>query len=271
MNISPFLSGPCSWHWLAPARLRRHAIESQSEWKNYSTAKYSTCSSSPNSCRDRFAEILGEGSLQVEMLSGLHADKWESLGLELANERELRQMRFAETLIQACHLLRCVLPIYGTVIGLCRCLHVLLPGQEDTDVSYSHPDLPFSIFVSCPATNERNRIERLAENIVHEALHLQLSLVERRHSLSCEDTSKQKFFSPWKQSERDLRGFLHGVYVFANLRYFWDQISSAIPKSSTFAQGRTEEITHELGVAAQHASELPPTIFGRKLSSWLSA
>jgi hypothetical protein len=45
-------------------------------------------------------------------------------------------------------------------------------------IRYSSPAIPFSIFVSVPPADERNVVARLAEAIIHEAMHLQLTLIE---------------------------------------------------------------------------------------------
>lgn len=53
------------------------------------------------------------------------------------------------------------------------------------DVSHSTPVLPLSIFVSVPGADERHAELRLAESIIHEAMHLQLTFIESlSHSLS---------------------------------------------------------------------------------------
>jgi HEXXH motif-containing protein len=53
---------------------------------------------------------------------------------------------------------------------------------------------------------------RLAEALLHEAGHLQLSLVERFVPLVTEGSTT--FYSPWRRKQRPLRGVLHGLYVF---------------------------------------------------------
>ena len=62
------------------------------------------------------------------------------------------------------------------------------------------------------------RIERVAEALVHEAMHLQLSLLERRIELVESDRTKAVAFSPWRNSERDVQGVIHALYVFVIVR-----------------------------------------------------
>ena len=77
-------------------------------------------------------------------------------------------MGFAQMLAKSLDLIKMVRPLQGTIAGTCRSLHVLLPPAPDVDVSCSVPSLPCSIFVSCPPATEKVRVERLAENLVHE-------------------------------------------------------------------------------------------------------
>ena len=46
---------------------------------------------------------------------------------------------------------------------------------------------------------------------------------------------------------RDVRGLLHAVYVFGNLRCFWQRVASRSPQSSSFARSRIAAISEELG------------------------
>ena len=63
-----------------------------------------------------------------------------------------------------------------TVGCLVRSIH-LLQAPTDHDVSHSSPDLPFSVFVSIPEPTERDADLRVTESLIHESMHLQLSLV----------------------------------------------------------------------------------------------
>ena len=178
-------------------------------------------------------------------------------------------MEFRQTLVSSLDFIGMDLPLEGTVAGLCRSLHVLIASGRDFDVSYSDPTLPLSVFVSCPLPAERNRVERLAENIVHEALHLQLSLVERVQPLVIDDPDEEPVFSPWKDELRSVHGLVHAVYVFGNLRSFWKGVTSKRPESSSFAQARIQTIDAEMAKAAHLASNKSLTAEGRRLATSL--
>ena len=176
-------------------------------------------------------------------------------------------MEFRRTLVSSLEFIGMDLPIEGTVAGLCRSLHVLVASGRDFDVSYSDPTLPLSVFVSCPLPAERNRVERLAENIVHEALHLQLSLVERIQPLVIDDSDEELVVSPWKEEWRTVRGLLHAVYVFGNLRSFWKGVAAERPESSSFARARIQTIDSEMARATHLAGDRTLTAAGRRLAT----
>ena len=196
-------------------------------------------------------------------------DRWNQYGLQFATEEDLHDIGFQDLFVRSLELIRLVNPILGTLAGLCRSVHVLIPRDTYFDSSFSDPVLPFSIFVSCPFLAEPNRIERLAENIVHEILHLQLSLVEKSQPLVTEARDQQRMFSPWKKEHRSVQGLVHGVYVFGNLRYFWKCVSAHNTEHSSFADERVEEIDSELVNLRYLGTDPVLTVFGRHLAKSL--
>ena len=176
-------------------------------------------------------------------------------------------MEFAEMLAKSLDLIGTVRPFRGTIAGTCRSLQVLLSSAPDVDVSYSEPSLPFSIFISCLPVTGKDRVERLAESLVHEALHLPLSLVERLEPLVGEFFREERIFSPWRGEWRTARGLHHAVYVFANLRFFWRQVASSRPGSASFARARIETIDGELAAASPLLESRSLTPVGRRLAT----
>ena len=176
-------------------------------------------------------------------------------------------MGFAETLAKSLDLIGTVRPLQGTIAGLCRSVHVLVPPAPEVDVSCSEPSLPHSLFVSCPPAPEENRVERLAENVAHEALHLQLSLVERLEPLVEEIPREEPVFSPWRGEGRTVRGLLHAVYVFGNLRFFWGRVASSRPCAASFERARIETINSEMAAASHLLESRSLTPAGRRLAT----
>lgn len=108
-----------------------------------------------------------------------------------------------------------LLDIHGladTVGRIVRSIHPL-HALRDHDVSHSSPDLPFSVFVSVPDPGERDGLLRVAESLIHESMHLQLTLIDSIDPLVVEHLASD--YSPWKEEIRPVAGLLHGLYVFA--------------------------------------------------------
>jgi HEXXH motif-containing protein len=106
------------------------------------------------------------------------------------------------------------------VLECVRQLLILEAPDEQHDLSHSEPRWPHLIFVSLPPPTPVGAI-RLAEAIVHEAMHLNLSLSERSTQMIGED---QELFSPWRDGLRPASGVLHGLYVFASLLRFFEHL-----------------------------------------------
>ena len=261
-----FIDRPCGWNRLAPARLRRQAVGGACAWQNYSTARFVDDLDPVLLHRVGISDFPFDTGANIELLPEVVARRWRNLGLEFATEADMGDMEFPEILVSSLDLVHTILPLQGSVAGLCRSVHVLLASGRDFDVSYSDPSLPFSVFVSCPPATERNRVERLAENLVHEALHLQLTLVERIESLVIDVPRESLVFSPWKNELRNVRGLLHAVYVFGNLRCFWKRVATNVPESSSFARKRIETIDGEMDDAKQLVTNGSLTAMGRRLA-----
>ena len=269
MRVSEFIDGPCRWDWRAPATLREQVFGDASAWRSYSTARFLDGSNPHILHTIGLSEHAVDSAVSVERLSPVLAARWQGVGLRFASEADLIDMEFRRTLVSVLEFIGMDLPLAGTVAGLCRSLHVLVASGRDFDVSCSDPSLPLSVFVSCPLPGERNRVERLAENIVHEALHLQLSLVERVEPLVIDGPDEEPVFSPWKDEWRTVRGLVHAVYVFGNLRRFWKGVAAKRPDSVPFARARVRTIDSEMARATHLAGDRTLTAAGRRLATSL--
>lgn len=98
----------------------------------------------------------------------------------------------------------------------------LLQAREEYDVSHSEPCWPSWIFISVPRALGPVPSLRLAENVVHEAMHLRLTELEARTPLVADNATR--LHSPWKREPRQLQGILHGLYVFACISAFFRQL-----------------------------------------------
>ena len=139
--------------------------------------------------------------------------------------------------------------LLSTVCNLVRALHLVEPDRSDIDVSFSDPKLPFSVFVSVPGKRSSNTPLRVAEALLHEAMHLQLTLVEA--VLPLVNSSEKAFFSPWRNEYRSARGILHALYVFRVIDSFLCQMlqeATAVSSWRSHAKERRSEIAYQTAV-----------------------
>ena len=262
-----FIDGPCSWSQLAPARLRHKATGGVSAGWNYSTARHTDGLHPIVLHTFDIVDSPLESTVKIELLPEAIRRRWRDVGIQFASKSDFADIGVVDLLTSSLNLVRKVPSMHGTVAAMCRSLHVLAASESDVDVSYSDPTVPFSVFVSFSGPTEGNRVERLAESIVHEALHLQLTLVEGIEPLVVESPSDALVFSPWKNEHRSVHGLMHGVYVFANLRCFWKQVATHLPEVSSFALTRIGVIDRELEAARQLEVSPLLTAMGRRLAT----
>jgi HEXXH motif-containing protein len=102
-----------------------------------------------------------------------------------------------------------------------RHIHTL-KAPAGYDISHSEPHWCDRIFVSIPERSDRVGALRLAESVIHEAMHLHLTISEQGTPLV--QDLKGELYSPWRQSLRSYSGIIHGLFVFACLREYFNQL-----------------------------------------------
>lgn len=102
----------------------------------------------------------------------------------------------------------------------------------------------------------------MADRIVHELHHDRLFCIEEFHALledGVEDAPEGgRFYSPWRQDPRPLRGILHGLYVFIAVGRFWLRVLTARTTSEsdrTMAAERLRRTAGQLATAVQVLEE----------------
>ena len=186
-------------------------------------------------------------------------------GASLKKTRDLNEEYVSSVLCSSCKLIKELAPeLFLSVRALLRSLHVLESPGKDYDVSFSLPCLPNSIFISIPQPGERNIISRLAEAIVHEVLHLQLSLVERICPIVRNDAEQEVVYAPWRDELRPLGGVIHGLFVFWGVEMLWSRVTeNRACNVFDFANRRVEEIRRQrLLVRPEEYRSLTP--FGQR-------
>jgi HEXXH motif-containing protein len=140
------------------------------------------------------------------------------------------------------------------------------------DTGYSDPAIPFSIFIGIHAPGEGAPAIRLAEGILHETMHLQLSLIEDVLPMIAGRTELR--VSPWQRRPRPMQGLLHGLYVFRVIQDWYAALldCDALDASEgAQAQKRLAEIKEECATLKGLASSQDLTRHGRQLAASLAA
>ncbi|MFA4900095.1 MAG: HEXXH motif-containing putative peptide modification protein [Brevundimonas sp.] len=141
-------------------------------------------------------------------------------------------------------------------------IHVLEPPGPGYDTSHSDPDLPCSIFLSLPI-GEPHAALRAAESILHEAMHLQLTLIEAQ--VPVVRASGATLYSPWQQCHRPVSGLVHGLYVFAAIDAYLAELltqDGVLDETAAFARKRRREIGEEISEAREVVGHNDLTRFG---------
>lgn len=177
----------------------------------------------------------------IELLPKSLEDKYSDSQFRFYNDKELSTLPILDCLAEAIDLIKQVPTLWGSIFELVNSLHLLKPNDDAFDVSFSEPRLTFSIFVSVPKSRLKTDYLRVAEEIVHEAMHLQLSLLENLVPLTLKN--EVKVYSPWKNEHRNSTGILHGLYVFRVIDSFYADLNSQeIQSSADFAFTRKRRI-----------------------------
>ena len=279
-SVEDGLLHPAHWSAALPAALRQVGVADLLsplglDFESYGTARMMA--------RDPHKERLiadkvrpppgAEGGLMLECLPAWAIGGFEAAGLSLrAVDGSVPAV--TSVLKQAWSLAHAVWPELSSSVGLLvRCVHLLEAPSQEVDCSYSRPDLPFSVFLSVPGYGTHARIERVTEALVHETMHIQLSLLERWLPLVESDCPESVAFSPWRNSERNVQGVLHALYVFVIVRKLWQRAVQKAPRGldRRFAEERVRVIRDEVGRAQLLAASPELTHEGRQFVRQLLA
>jgi HEXXH motif-containing protein len=185
---------------------------------------------------------------KLEMLSAEHAQYFVAQGVYQLTLDRFAASETLEKVENAFRLISAFPSLYKVLSGLIRSIH-LIHAEPGFDISFTDPALPFTVFVSVPSDANFPDL-RLAESLIHEAMHLQLSIIEREILLV--QDSDSRFYSPWKKMMRPTSGILHAMYVFAAITQWLSLVKSATPDGQQYANTRIEEIRAEVDLLDCH-------------------
>lgn len=100
-------------------------------------------------------------------------------------------------------------------------------AHPDKIVSFSDDSVPGALFVSITQSHSLLDPYDLADSLIHEYRHQKLYLLERRHPTT---RPGALVVSPWREDLRPASGLLHAIFVFVELRRFWEHVRDLGPK-----------------------------------------
>jgi HEXXH motif-containing protein len=191
----------------------------------------------------------GKFSGFVEFLADDVQAYFESKDYRFPNAHEVAERGLTEALSRALEFIALVPSLHASSSQLIRCVHLLQSTVGECDISFSEPGIPFSIFVSVPGIDSSNASLRLAEAVIHESMHLQLSLIEKVAPISL--SKAPMYYSPWKRSNRDASGVLHALYVFTVIDAWLKRLPSS---ADSYSKIRRHEIAEQFAEISSFGS-----------------
>ena len=197
----------------------------------------------PDECEEVANKIF------VEILPREIRGKYRKQEVEFFDRTELlRNKEITDCLKNAFEIIRRVPGLFASVRLLIKSIHPIKLEDDDYDMSFSEPDIPFSVFISVPRRNTLVNALRVAEALVHEAMHLQLTLIENLVPLIV--PGGELIYSPWKEELRTPQGIMHAIYVFKVIDCFYQKlIRDAVfeLEEKNFLLERRNEISQQIG------------------------
>jgi uncharacterized protein len=112
---------------------------------------------------------------------------------------------------------------------ICQDIQFIRDPAADPDkiVSFSDNVVPGALYVSVLRGGRLIDPYDLADSLIHEHRHQKLYLLERLCPMI--EPTDMKVVSPWREDLRPPSGLLHALFVFVELRRFWDHVRVAGP------------------------------------------
>jgi len=174
-------------------------------------------------------------------------DFYDQNGLILTTPKEIQSSKVLHKLNCALALFKHDKALHESINLLIRDIQVVNQPHPEIDISHSDPKIPFSIFVSVCDDDSPISNLRVAESILHEAMHLKLTLLESAVPL-VKHIDGNLYYSPWRDEKRSARGVLHGLFVFAAILNFYQYLHKNVDshEAKIYLSGRKKQITKEL-------------------------
>ncbi len=247
--------------WL---ELRNQGLKNQYE---YSTTRFVNDFSVPLETKVQITEGNHDKAIFLETISlDSFQNFYEEHGLVPLSNLEIETTDALRKIQCAMGFIDLVSPAHFSIINLVRAIQVLKQESEEFDLSYSHPHIPFTIFVSVCKDDSAISNLRVAESILHEAMHLKLTLIEEVVPLTFVD-SEILFYSPWRDQQRPVKGVIHGLFVFKAIEEFYITLlkNPMLFESKEYLSERVTQIQNEIKLIEGFEASPGLTVAGANL------
>lgn len=140
-------------------------------------------------------------------------------------------------------------------------------AHPDKIVSFSDNSVPGALFVSVTQSEGLIDAYDLADSLVHEYRHQKLYLFERQYPTTSPGVLVA---SPWRDDLRPVSGLLHAIFVFVELRRFWEYVLNKGPsRLHNRAVAQLEDTERNLSDAFETLRGCELTRAGHKLADIL--
>jgi uncharacterized protein len=141
-------------------------------------------------------------------------------------------------------------------------------AHPDKIVSFSDNAVPGALYVSVMKAKGFIDPFDLADSLIHEYRHQKLYLLERKFPMVY--PTALKVISPWREDLRPPSGLFHAIFVFVELRRFWQHVRDSGPKRlRDRALNQLQDTDENLARGFETLKSCPLTKIGRALAEVL--
>jgi uncharacterized protein len=159
--------------------------------------------------------------------------------------------------------------LHVEMLRICRAVQFVRDptAHPEKIVSFSDDSVPGALFVSVVQGDRLIHPYDLADSLIHEHRHQKLYLLERRFRMT---EPGELIVSPWREDLRPPSGLLHAVFVFVELRRFWEHVRDEGPERlRRRALNQLADTERNLAEAYETLRTCPLTSAGRALAELL--
>ncbi|MGX5845020.1 cyclophane-forming radical SAM/SPASM peptide maturase YhhB [Mesorhizobium sp. ArgA1] len=224
---------------------------------------------------DYLSDLLGRSNEDLAALAVAREDPWlrKPFGEAIYFEVEDAAAAARPVVEEALRIVESWRPALAAEIRLaCRAIQFVRDPSAHPEkiVSFSDNTVPGALYVSVWQGDRLIDPYDLADSLIHEHRHQKLYLLERL-APTVEPTD-MRVVSPWREDLRPPSGLLHAVFVFVELRRFWEFVRSNGPsRLHNRAVNQIRDTDEHLSEAFATLLSCPLTDTGRRLTEVLKS